>query len=205
MIALENDLASIDMSLAEYYIESGINPIPTACDGYDFEVFDLPNKELAKKFVAARNNMQQIVLSLAAERTLENEEALGLVVSNFNNKINLMLQREPNYKHPSFSFVDLYNQLKIIQNSLGILVPSSELNVISFFGEDCNIDEKKEEIMKYISRLVSFNNAAKQIYENARINTNSMQRSMAQDRQQTTNRVLNPKPQKIMSKSERQM
>lgn len=39
-----NDLASVDVMFAEIMAESGVNPIPTVCDGCDMSILEQDNK-----------------------------------------------------------------------------------------------------------------------------------------------------------------
>lgn len=51
-----NDLASVDVMFAEMMAESGVNPIPTVCDGCDMSILEQDNKTVGSAFERAEAN-----------------------------------------------------------------------------------------------------------------------------------------------------
>ena len=81
-----NDLASVDVMFAEMMAESGVNPIPTVCDGCDMSILEQDNKTDGSAFERAEANIQSLISALDMSMDMQNKDSIARVVDNLREK-----------------------------------------------------------------------------------------------------------------------
>ena len=151
-----NDLASVDMMFAEMMAESGVNPIPSVCDGCDMSILDQDNKTVGEAFERAASNIQILISALDMSMDMENKDSIARVVDNLREKQQVIAAAKQNFKDPNYNFVELYTDLKKVQNKLGLNLNCPEMNVLKLTEENFDIDKTKEKVMKAAAELDQF-------------------------------------------------
>lgn len=151
-----NDLASVDIMFAEMMAESGVNPIPSVCDGCDMSIFDQDNKTVSNAFVRAEENMKALIGALDKSMTIDNKESISRMIDNLIEKEQVIADAKQNFGKEDFDFVELYTNLKKIQNKLGLNLNCPEMNVLSLADENFNLDAATEKVVIAAMNLDNF-------------------------------------------------
>lgn len=113
-----NDLASVDVMFAEMMAESGVNPIPTVCDGCDMSILEQDNKTVGSAFERAEANIQILISALDMSMDMQNKDSIARVVDNLREKQQIIANAKQNFKDPNYNFVELYTDLKKFRTNL---------------------------------------------------------------------------------------
>lgn len=151
-----NDLASVDMMFAEMMAESGVNPIPSVCDGCDMSILDQDSKSVANAFERAQTNLNTLISALDMSMDLNNKDSISRVIDNLREKQQIIAQAKQNFNQPDFNFVGLYTDLKKVQNKLGLNLNCPEMNVLKLTEENFDINKTKEKVMNAAKELDQF-------------------------------------------------
>lgn len=148
-----NDLASVDMMFAEMMAESGVNPIPSVCDGCDMSILEQDNKAVASAFERAETNLQTLISALDMSMDMNNQDSISRVIDNLREKQQKIVEAKPNFNKPDFDFVGLYTDLKKVQNKLGLNLNCPEMNVLKLTEENFDVDKTKEKVITAAKEL----------------------------------------------------
>ena len=151
-----NDLASVDVMFAEIMAESGVNPIPTVCDGCDMSILEQDNKTVGSAFERAEANIQILISALDMSMDMQNKDSIARVVDNLREKQQIIANAKQNFKDPNYNFVELYTDLKKVQNKLGLNLNCPEMNVLKLTEENFDVDKTKEKVMQAAKELDQF-------------------------------------------------
>ncbi|MGN1162834.1 MAG: hypothetical protein ACI4T2_02840 [Christensenellales bacterium] len=151
-----NDLASVDIMFAEMMAESGVNPIPSVCDGCDMSILEQDNKTVSSAFERAETNIQTLISALDMSMDMDNKDSISRVVDNLREKQQIIANAKQNFKNPNYNFVELYTDLKKVQNKLGLNLNCPEMNVLKLTEENFDIDKTKEKVMQAAKELDQF-------------------------------------------------
>lgn len=151
-----NDLASVDIMFAEMMAESGVNPIPSVCDGCDMSILEQDNKSVANAFDRAETNLDTLISALDMSMDMNNKDSVARVIDNLREKKQIIAAAKQNFKQPNFNFVELYTNLKKVQNKLGLNLNCPEMNVLKLTEENFDIDKTKEKVMNAAKELDQF-------------------------------------------------
>ncbi len=151
-----NDLASVDMMFAEMMAESGVNPIPSVCDGCDMSILEQDNKSVANAFERAQTNLQTLISALDMSMDTTNQDSISRVIDNLREKQQLISDAKQNFNNPDFDFVGLYTDLKRVQNKLGLNLNCPEMNVLKLTEATFDIDKTKEKVINAAKDLDQF-------------------------------------------------
>lgn len=151
-----NDLASVDVMFAEMMEESGVNPIPTVCDGCDMSILEQDSKTVGEAFERAEANIQVLISALDMSMDMQNKDSIARVVDNLREKQQIIANAKQNFKDPNYNFVELYTDLKKVQNKLGLNLNCPEMNVLKLTEENFDIDKTKEKVMQAAKELDQF-------------------------------------------------
>lgn len=148
-----NDLASVDMMFAEMMAESGVNPIPSVCDGCDMSILEQDNKAVASAFERAETNLQTLISALDMSMDMNNQDSISRVIDNLREKQQKIVEAKPNFNRSDFDFVGLYTDLKKVQNKLGLNLNCPEMNVLKLTEENFDVDKTKEKVITAAKEL----------------------------------------------------
>lgn len=151
-----NDLASVDIMFAEMMAESGVNPIPSVCDGCDMSILEQDNKTVSSAFERAETNIQTLISALDMSMDMDNKDSIFRVIDNLREKQQIIANAKQNFKDPNYNFVELYTDLKKVQNKLGLNLNCPEMNVLKLTEENFDIDKTKEKVMQAANELDQF-------------------------------------------------
>lgn len=151
-----NDLASVDIMFAEMMAESGVNPIPSVCDGCDMSILEQDNKTVSNAFERAETNIQTLISALDMSMDMDNKDSISRVIDNLREKQQIIANAKQNFKNPNYNFVELYTDLKKVQNKLGLNLNCPEMNVLKLTEENFDIDKTKEKVMQAAKELDQF-------------------------------------------------
>ena len=151
-----NDLASVDIMFAEMMAESGVNPIPSVCDGCDMSILEQDNKTVSSAFERAETNIQKLISALDMSMDMDNKDSIFRVIDNLREKQQIIANAKQNFKDPNYNFVELYTDLKKVQNKLGLNLNCPEMNVLKLTEENFDIDKTKEKVMQAAKELDQF-------------------------------------------------
>lgn len=151
-----NDLASVDIMFAEMMAESGVNPIPSVCDGCDMSILEQDNKTVSSAFERAETNIQTLISALDMSMDMDNKDSIFRVIDNLREKQQIIANAKQNFKDPNYNFVELYTDLKKVQNKLGLNLNCPEMNVLKLTEENFDIDKTKEKVMQAAKELDQF-------------------------------------------------
>lgn len=151
-----NDLASVDIMFAEMMAESGVNPIPSVCDGCDMSILEQDNKTVSNAFERAETNIQTLISALDMSMDMDNKDSIFRVIDNLREKQQIIANAKQNFKDPNYNFVELYTDLKKVQNKLGLNLNCPEMNVLKLTEENFDIDKTKEKVMQAAKELDQF-------------------------------------------------
>lgn len=151
-----NDLASVDIMFAEMMAESGVNPIPSVCDGCDMSILEQDNKTISSAFERAETNIQTLISALDMSMDMDNKDSIFRVIDNLREKQQIIANAKQNFKDPNYNFVELYTDLKKVQNKLGLNLNCPEMNVLKLTEENFDIDKTKEKVIQAAKELDQF-------------------------------------------------
>lgn len=151
-----NDLASVDIMFAEMMAESGVNPIPSVCDGCDMSILEQDNKTVSNAFERAETNIQTLISALDMSMDMDNKDSISRVIDNLREKQQIIANAKQNFKNPNYNFVELYTDLKKVQNKLGLNLNCPEMNVLKLTEENFDIGKTKEKVIQAAKELDQF-------------------------------------------------